>query len=90
MGIKFNRFLIGYFLGVHLIYFMPNKYYTNFKSKIAVPFDKEYHKTNTTVLACAEVLANGMGSFFCGKESPYEEFIDYLVKWSNDFKQKKN
>ena len=90
MGVKFNRFLIGYFIGVHLIYVMPDKHYANFKSKLAEPFLHEYHKKNMKPLACAEVLATGIGSFFCGKGSPYEEFIDYLVRLSNENKKNKN
>jgi hypothetical protein len=79
MGRRFNGFLIGYFVGLHMVYYMPQQQYKNFQQKLVYPLEKEYHKSKSGVdyLELIKIAFSGSGEFLFGKESTIADLLDY-------------
>lgn len=89
MGQSFNSFLIGYFFGMHFIYLIPERYYHNFKQRVALPLDKEYKKPDYSYIQLVSLSISGFLDFTFGKESIYQDLMDYIEKRSSKENSKK-
>ena len=79
MGMRFNRFLIGYFFGLHLIYYMPQKQFKNFQQKVMYPYDKEVNKPDVDYFDLMKIVGSGSLLFVIEEGGAFFEKILGLI-----------